>query len=66
LPIRAFITDIEKFEPSLVAGRKKRNLLTAPRRIQWALVMPGKIKQLRDQIQVPMLGIGVIMGLYTM
>ena len=66
LPLRSFLTDVEKFEPFLVAGSKKRDLLTTPRRLQWALVMPGKIKQLRDQILAPMLSIGVIMGLYTM
>jgi hypothetical protein len=47
-------------------GNKKRNLLTAPRRIQWALVMPGKIKELQERIQAPMLSIGIIMGFHTM
>jgi hypothetical protein len=66
LPLRSFLTDVEKFEPFLVAGSKKRILSITPRRLQWALVMPGKVKQLRDQILAPMLSIGVIMGLYTM
>lgn len=66
LPLRSFLADVEKFEPFLVAGTKKRILLTTPRRLQWALVMPGKIKQLRYQIQAPVLSIGVFMGLYTM
>jgi hypothetical protein len=65
LPITTFLSYVEKFEPSLAAGNKKHRFLSAPSRIRWALEMPGKIKQLQERIQAPMLNVGLIMGFHT-
>jgi hypothetical protein len=66
LPVTAFLDDIKRFEPALATGNKRNKLLTAPRKIQWAIVMPGKIKQLREHIDGLMISIGLLMGSYTL
>ncbi|KAH6847781.1 hypothetical protein B0I37DRAFT_151283 [Chaetomium sp. MPI-CAGE-AT-0009] len=54
-PVRRFLDDIERtFGSSLGVSSTRRKLLTAPRKIQWALVVADRAKVLREKIGVPL------------
>ena len=62
LPLDVFLKDVLKYEPALSSASRKSKILTAPRKIQWALVMPSKIKKLQSQIGGAMLAVNTVMG----
>jgi hypothetical protein len=57
-----FLSDALRYEPALTSARKKSKIPTAPRKIQWALFMPSRIKKLQGQIGSPMLTVNALMG----
>jgi hypothetical protein len=62
LPLDAFLKDVLKYEPALSSAGKKSKILTVPRKMQWALVMPSKVKKLQSQIGGAMLAVNTLMG----
>ena len=61
--VTVFIEDIQKYEPALAASSARGKLLSAPRKVQWALQMPGKLKKLQDQITAPLMMLSLLLGL---
>lgn len=66
VPVVAFLEESRRFEPALETLNSHRKLMSAPRRMQWALVMPGKVKKLREEVTQPMLSINLLLGLQTL
>ena len=58
----AFLHDVCKYEPALASTSKRAKILSAPRKIQWALVMPSKIKKLQGQMGGSMLTVNTLIG----
>lgn len=61
-----FLDDAKRFEPALARKDVRSKILTAPRRLQWVCVMPGKIERLRREISGPILAINMALGFHTM
>jgi hypothetical protein len=67
VPLAKFLADVERrFEPALGLNSQNNRILTAPRKIQWALLTSKKIKRLQDRITVPMAAIGLILSHHIM
>jgi len=63
VPVTRFVEDVQKYEPALAAHSSRGKLLSGPRKIQWALQMPGKLKKLQDQITAPLMTLSLLLGL---
>jgi hypothetical protein len=61
-PLQAFLDDVQRFKPALGENSRRKRILAAPRKIQWALSMSKKVKRLQDRIAVPMAAAGLILG----
>jgi hypothetical protein len=63
VPLQAFLEDAKRrFELALGVKTTKNRIFTAPRKIQWALSMSKKVKQLQERVAVPMAAVGLIMS----
>ena len=55
IPLQVFLSDVKKsYEASLGSVSTRLKLLSAPRKIQWALFTANKVKTLREKIALPM------------
>jgi hypothetical protein len=61
--VTRFVEDIQKYEPALAARSSRGKLLSGPRKIQWALQMPAKLKKLQDQMTAPLMTLSLLLGL---
>ena len=61
-PVTRFLEDVKKYEASLAAASSRGKIASAPRRIQFALEVPGKLKKLQDEITVPMLTLSMFIS----
>jgi len=64
--VDVFLKDTLKYEPALKSAKKNSKILTAPRKIQWAFVMPSKVKKLREKIRGPIVTVNTLLGLQTL
>lgn len=66
-PLRAFLDDATaRFEASLGSAGRRSKVLTAPRKIQWALYTAKRVRRLQERIMVPMAAVNMLLGLQTM
>ncbi|KAF4625253.1 hypothetical protein G7Y89_g12917 [Cudoniella acicularis] len=62
-PLEAFLEDVRsQFENSLGANSTRHAVLTAPRKIQWAISTSKKLKKLQERVAIPLAGVGIILG----
>jgi hypothetical protein len=61
-PVTRFVDDVKKFEPTLAATSKRGKFLGAPRKVQWALQIPTKLKKLQNEVTVPMMTLSLLLG----
>ena len=63
MPLHAFLDDVKRrFEPCLGVSSRRHGLLSTSRKIQWALSKSKKVRRLQDQVVVPMVAVGVMLG----
>lgn len=67
VPLGAFLDGVNRrYEASLGSSSQRSRLLSAPRKIQWALYTSKKIKQLQERVAIPMAAVNMLLGLQTM
>ncbi|KAH7364658.1 hypothetical protein BKA65DRAFT_142867 [Rhexocercosporidium sp. MPI-PUGE-AT-0058] len=66
VPLEAFLDGVNRrYDASLGSSSHHSRLLSAPRKIQWALHTSKKIRQLQERIAVPMAAVNMLLGLQT-
>ncbi|KAL5320495.1 hypothetical protein ACEPPN_011301 [Leptodophora sp. 'Broadleaf-Isolate-01'] len=66
VPLGAFLDGVNRrYEASLGSSSQRSRLLSAPRKIQWALYTSKKIKQLQERVAIPMAAVNMLLGLQT-
>ena len=63
MPLHAFLDDVKRrFEPGLGVNSRRHGILSTSRKIQWALSTSMKVRRLQDQVAVPIVAVGVMLG----
>jgi hypothetical protein len=60
--VTRFEEEAKKFEPALAATSQRGKVLAAPRKVQWVLQMPARLKELQNEVTVPMMTLSVLLG----
>ncbi|KAH8655047.1 hypothetical protein BGZ60DRAFT_519157 [Tricladium varicosporioides] len=65
-PLQAFLSDMKlKFKPVIASSSRRRKVLSAPRKIEWALLTSKKAKELQARIVGPMVAINLLQAQQT-